>query len=155
MATVDGSLRKVWPISAGASLLLVVLVLGGCGSGGGEGTNTATKPGFLKGATAICKHAQQEKEQAISKALAKGEPSKQDLEKVVQQSLVPTYRKALAGLRRLEAPADEQQTVESMLGSYEAAIEDTEREPGELVEGDPFGKAEKAARQYGLPACVF
>src|SRR3954452_16533665 len=149
--------RRTWLVSLAVPLLLALGLSAGCGGGGNDET-AVSKATFLKEAGAACKHAKAEKEQAISKGLAslgEGEPSKSDLEHLVETGVVPAYQELLSQLRELEAPAGDQKPVATIVADYEAALQETEDQPGELIKRDPFTQAESAAQKYGLAACVF
>jgi hypothetical protein len=150
-----GPRRLISLISLAFPFLLAASLLTGCGGGEEDASTAVTKSQFVGQAQSICQDAKAEKEQAVSQALEGGEPSKQDLEGVVEDRIVPAYRKMLSRLTQLEAPAGEEQAVETMVAKYESALEDTEAQPLQLIEGDPFSKAESAAQEYGLKACVF
>jgi len=91
-------------------VLLAVLLAAGCGGGGGG--KPLTRDEYATKADAICaKYTQQTKALANPKSLS-------DLADVADKTL-PILDQAIADLRKLKPPADEQSTVDQWLAQVE------------------------------------
>jgi hypothetical protein len=168
-----GKRRKL----AGATLVLLamILALAGCGSSSGstestetaetaettETTSSLTKAAFVKKGNAICAKSEEEVAAGVEKlakennALEKKPLSAKQMEAVAGEVLVPTVRKQLNEIRALGIPSGDEQEVEAIFAAVEEGIEKTEEDPSAFAEGGsgPFVKANKLAREYGLTVC--
>lgn len=146
-----------------ALAVLGLLVLSGCGSGGGESTSTGTlsKAQFLKKANAICAKGTE----VFGKGDAAfwkrhGGPSSNANEAMVNKLqltvLVPVRKSELRQIRALGLPRGDEQRVEAMLAAWEEGIEKGEEEPQTLDAGGTefaFHKAYVTGIKYGLVKC--
>jgi hypothetical protein len=134
-------------------VLLVALLVSGCGSGGGD--ETATKEDFVRKANAVCGKWQQERGEAFREANAKFKPpvTQAKQEKAVLLVLEP-YGKAVQSLDELTPPEGEEEKVEEIVAAMGDAYEQAKANPGTLISSNaPFKKANELAKDYGLKEC--
>jgi hypothetical protein len=154
-------------VLAVSALLAVAGIIGGCGSDSGtsaaaaEGSSAPlTKAQFLKQADEICRQGVKEKDQAVSVALkgqaaqAKGEAESQQIEKLVEEAVLPAYRKIVDQLSELSPPKRDEAAVKKIVGEYESALQATEADPAKAIKKNPFTETDEAASAYGMEACV-
>jgi hypothetical protein len=135
-----------------------MLLLAGCG-GGGDGGERLSKDEWIEEADAICARADEE-------VGALTEPSTLDEIPEFTESASEISREALADLRALQPPEEDQATVDEMLDLVEQQIElgeqigeaardgDQEEVQRLAAEAEPLeGEANEKARQYGLEDC--
>lgn len=140
----------------------MVLVLTGCGSGGGtESTSSLTKAEFLKKANVICAKGGEEINQAYEefsrKHVAGGKtPSEALLDEAAAEIVLPVRKREIRLLRALGTPSDSEQRVEAMLTAWEEGIEKGEEDPNSLRKAGPefaFYKSYSMGIDYGLTKC--
>lgn len=126
----------------------------GCGSSDDEGLSKAE---FVKQADAICAKGDKRIEAVAEKTFAGGkQPDKAEITKFISDTALPETRKQIEGIEDLDPPKDDEDEVNAITDAANEAIEKIEANP-ELgaQEGadDPFAKATKLAREYGLKDC--
>lgn len=152
-------------VTAVAGLLAIALLVAGCGSDSDTGAASdeapaaLTKPQFVKQANQICAQGLKEKDQAVAVSLKEsaaqsgGPPTPQDIKKMVEEAVLPSYGKTIDQLGQLGAPKGDEAKVEKMIGEFEAGMQTAEADPVEATKKNVFEAADKAAEAYGLDAC--
>ena len=151
-------------VLAAAGLLAMALLVAGCGSDSDTGTASdeapaaLAKPQFVKQANQICAQGLKEKDQAVAVSLkesaqAGGPPTSKDIEKMVEEAVLPSYDKTIDQLGQLGVPKGDEAKVEKMIGEFEAAIKTAEADPVKATKKNVFEAADEAAEDYGLDAC--
>lgn len=151
-------------VAAVAGLLAMALLVAGCGSDSDTGTasdeaaGALTKPEFVKQANQICAQGLREKDQAVAVSLkesaqAGGPPTSKDIEKMVEEAVLPAYGKTIDQLGQLGAPKGDEAKVEKMIGEFEAGMQSAEADPVKATKKNVFQAADEAAEAYGLEAC--
>jgi hypothetical protein len=137
-----------------------MLVLAGCGGDGGDGAESLSKSEWIEQADEICAQADEDVE-------ALTDPTTLDEIGAFTDEASGISRDALADLRALRPPEEDQATVDEMLDLVEQQIEigeqigeaarnGDEAEVERLVaEAEPLeAEADEMARQYGLEDCA-
>jgi hypothetical protein len=137
-----------------------MLVLAGCGGDGGEGAEPLSKSEWIEKADEICAQADEDIE-------ALGDPTTLDEIGELTDEASGISRGALADLRALRPPEEDQATVDEMLDLVEqqigigeqigeAARNGDEAEVQRLAaEAEPLeAQADELGRQYGLDDCA-
>jgi hypothetical protein len=142
-------------LAAAAALTLVVAVAAGCGSSDDEGTSKAD---FVKQADAICAKGDKEIDSAGQKEFggAKQEPSKAAITKFMKETAVPSVRRQVDAIKKLDPPKGDESEVKAITDAADAATAKIEANPilgTEEGPKDPFAKTDKLARAYGLKTC--
>jgi hypothetical protein len=150
-------------------------IFAGCGSDSGTnaggtsaGSSSATtdeasaplsKAQFVKQAETICGDGLKKKDEAVTAALeelaseAQAPPSTQDMTKIVNESILPTYSEIVDQLGQLGAPEADEEKIQKMTGQFESALKHAEAEPAKAIKKSPFAAADQAARDYGIESC--
>ena len=142
-----------------AAPLILVLVAAGCGSSSKSTSTTPaiSKAEFLKKGNAICKKGNQQISQAARKAFpkSKGKPSQAELTKFATDTIIPSVQSQINGLKALGAPQGDEAKVNAIVTSAQAALDKGKKDPTLLTSNkkDPFAKANKLAKAYGLTVC--
>ena len=138
----------------------IAAIVTGCGSSD-DSTSSLTKAQFIAQADAICKTGNAEIESGFE-AFAKEnslkeneEPSKAQQVEIAETILVPNVKNQGDEIRALEAPSGDEDEISAMLDALDEGVEEAEAEPEALfkAESDPFGPANKIAKEYGLKVC--
>ena len=150
-----GTRLIVW----GAGLLLVVLLVAGCGGGDDSSGESISKEEFIAKADAICKQGNERMEAGFAKRL-KGVKSlnklkKGEYEQLISEVMVPSLEKEIEELRALGVPEGDEERVEAMLAALEEGQETAERNPAAVNASSDavFGIASRLASEYGLEVC--
>jgi hypothetical protein len=140
------------------------MAVSGCGSDSSTGSDSSdepvalSKPQFVKQANEICSEGLKEKDKAVASSLKElsasgGSPKPKELEKAIEESVFPSYRKLIDSLGELGAPKGDEAQVEKMIAEYEAAMQSAEAEPAKAIKQNMFASADKNAEGYGLKNC--
>ena len=130
-------------------VLAVPLLAAGCGGGGDD---NLSKSEFVSQGNAICKKGNQQLN-AAGKALGK-HPTKAQLNSFVTASVIPNIQRQVDQLRALDEPSADQDQVNAILDEADAALAKVKADPSLLTgNSDPFAKANKKAKAYGLTVC--
>lgn len=150
-----GTRLIVW----GAGLLLVALLVAGCGGGDDSSSESISKEEFIAKADAICKQGNERMEAGFTKLLKDVKNvtklKKAEYEEIVDEVMVPSIEREIEELRALGVPAGDEERVEAMLTALEEGKETAERNP-EAVNASSdavFGIAARIASEYGLEVC--
>ena len=145
------------------SILVCVLAAGllaaGCGSSDKSGEKSSiTKAEFVKKGNAVCAQGNKEIDAAGKKLFGKDpnkRPSKAKLEEFATTVLIPSVEDQVSKIRALGAPKGDEAKVKAILDAADQGIQKGKQDPLSLTnEGsDPFAKANKLAKAYGLTVC--
>lgn len=147
-----------------AALTLMVAIAAGCGSAPDKGPNGAasdkapTKAAFLKRANAICERRVKGNQVAAGKIFnGANKPTKDTLPRFVSERILPSSRKEIDAIRKLDPPEGDEDQVKAILDSADSAIDKVEANPKLVValggSKDPFAESNKLSRDYGLKGC--
>jgi hypothetical protein len=139
-------------LCATAVCAVAAAVVIGCGGGDDE----LTKAEFLKQGNAICAKGNKEIDAAANKTFEKGQqPSKAQITKFAEDTLIPSVEEQIDGLRDLNPPSADEDQVNAILDEAESALDETKDDPSVFAQDkDPFKKANQLAGQYGLKQCA-
>jgi hypothetical protein len=150
-------------LAAAAALVSLAALVAGCGGGDSttDETVTLTKAEFIKQGDAICKKGNTEIEAGFEDFAEANdipqdkEPSKAQGVKIVETVIVPGIKQQAEEIRALGAPDGEEQQVEDLLDSLDAAVAEAEEDPEALFgeNSDPFADANQQATDYGFEVC--
>ena len=143
------------------AVLAIALVAAGCGSSkksGESGSSKITKAEFLRKGNAICAQGNKELDAQGKKLFAgqKSKPTKAQIAEFAKKYAIPSVEKQVNGIRALGAPAGDEDKVKAILDAADEGVAKLKQDPAALAasEGsDPFAKANKLARDYGLTVC--
>jgi hypothetical protein len=116
-------------------LLFVLLTFGAfvaaCGSGSGSSSSTETsaltKAQFIKEADVICRKADEEQLEYLSRE-GKAKP-KPGLEELIVNVSVPPAEKEIKAIEELSAPNGDEREVEAIIREFRQAVKKTEENP--------------------------
>ena len=140
----------------------IAAIVAGCGSSDDETTSSLTKAQFIAQADAICKQGNAEIESEFEAFAKKNnideneEPSKAQQAKLSETILVPNVSNQAEEIGDLAAPSGDEDEVSAMLDSLDEGVEEVEANPQapfESKQPNPFGPANKIAKEYGLEVC--
>lgn len=146
-------------------MLVAAAVLVGCGSDSSSDASAAdasseplTKAQFVKEANTICEKGVREKEDAVTALLKEHAqdntpPTKDETAEMVEEVILPSYRKVVEQLGELSPPEEAGGKAETVIEGYETALQKLEAEPAEGVENNPFAAPDEKAGAYGLESC--
>jgi hypothetical protein len=157
-----------------ALALAAALIAAGCG-GDDETTTTAaapttttsgatgatgatgealTKDEFLKQGNAICAAGNKEINAAFN-SLGSGQPSQQEAEQTVTDTVVPSIQGQIDDISALTPPAGDEEEVSAILDAAQSALDQVKEDPSALTQqgSDPFKEANQLASEYGLTKC--
>jgi hypothetical protein len=134
-----------------ACLILLGLPVLAAGCGGGD-DNSLSKSEFVAQGNAICKKGNQQLN-AAGKELGKS-PTKAQVNSFVTATVIPNIQGQVDQLRALDEPSADQDQVNAILDEADAALAKVKADPTLLTgHADPFAKANKKAKAYGLTVC--
>lgn len=133
-------------------MLLSLVWLAGCG-GGSEGP--LSKAEFIERGNAICGRAATEQRALAPPATVNSQPPA-NRSSYVEPVLVKSIEKELRRLKAIDLPPGDKKKIKAIFKEIEKGIKDAELDPLDpLVNAtDPFRKANRLARAYGLKACA-
>jgi hypothetical protein len=145
----------------------IAIAVSGCG-GGSDGdeitASSLSKAEFIRKADAICAKGQRQVERNFGafakktkldvKQVAKN-PTKEQVNGLVNTVLIPVIEEEVAKIRALGAPAGDEDKIEAMLDATEEGIPTAEDLPRTVLEqtGVAFGVGSRLAKEYGLTVC--
>jgi hypothetical protein len=160
--------RALYPLVA---VLAVALLAAGCGDDDDEeaatGTTGATgatgeaggeplsKAEFIERADGICAEADKEIDEGTDQLFSGGaEPSTQETEQYVTETLIPSRQRQIDQIRALTPPEGDEDEVAAILDAAESAVDQLEQNPS--LEGNNagvFNETYLLAGDYGLRDC--
>jgi hypothetical protein len=142
----------------GGLMLIAILTVGLVAAGCGGGDGNLTKAQFIKQADAICKKAHDQFEKAFNQTFsANQQPSKAQLSKFAENTLVPGVQGQIDEIRDLNPPSADQDQVDAIIDAVQRGVNKIKADPTSLapdVRGDPLGKGHRLAREYGMKECA-
>jgi hypothetical protein len=147
--------KPVWML---ALVLACGLVAAGCGSDddSGDSGDTAgealTQEEFVTQGNAICAAGNKEIDAGAS-GLG-DQPTEEQLNAFVGDTLVPSVTGQIDDIRALEPPEDISAQVTTFLDDAETALGELEADPSLLTSGDPFADVNTQATAIGLTECA-
>jgi len=145
-----------------AIVLAAGLIIAGCGGDDEDTTTAATttvgeplsKSEFIQEADAICNESQQNID-FTAEQLGPGRPSREELERFTNQTLVPEIQQQIDGVSALTPPEGDEQRITKFLDMAQEALDRVKQDPSLLQGGeDPFKETEQLAEDYGFQACA-
>jgi len=144
-----------------AAPLVLVLIAAGCGSSSKSTSTTPalTKAEFLQKGNAICRKGNQQINQAAKKLFPnrRARPSKAQMTKFATGKIIPSVQSQISGVKALGAPKGDEAKVNAIVTTAQAALDRSKKDPLVLTTNskrDPFAKANKVAKAYGLTVCA-
>jgi hypothetical protein len=125
---------------------------------GGDEEPGATPTQFRAQGNAICKDAQADILRATRRTFGGRRPSSDaQLIRFARKAMLPRYQQRLDALRQLDPPASDADEVRTILDSLDDALTAARKQPLTTTVGrrDPYSKADRLARAYGLNKCVY
>ena len=143
------------------AVLVLALVAVGCGSDKKESSKSKpaiTKAEFLRKGNAICTAGNKQIDAKGKKFFAgqKSKPSEAQLKKFATEVLIPNVQQQVDGIRALGSPPGDKAKVKAILDAADQGLAKSKQDPAAIAsEGsqDPFARANKLAREYGLKVC--
>ncbi len=133
-------------------LLLSLIWLSGCG-GGSDGPPSRAE--FIERGDVICNRAAAEQRALAPLATVESQPPA-NRSSYIEPVLVKSIEKELRRLKALGLPPGDKKKIEAVFKEIEKGLKDAKLDPLDpLVNAtDPFRKANRLARAYGLKACA-
>lgn len=137
---------------------LLVLVLPGCGGGGGDSTEQAlTKAQYIKQADTICAKVEEKQQRALASYVKKHPEAKesQSGQEAAIVAALPPDKVGIEEIRSLTPPVADEQQLSSLLDEMEAALENLESESASVLTAiqSSFEEVNKRAEKYGFKVC--
>jgi hypothetical protein len=143
-----------------AGALLVIASLGGGCGGDDDDAQSLSKDDFLEQANAVCEEGTVELDEAFEDAFASGEPSPDEVEALMKDTVIPNIHGQIDDIRDLGAPDEIDGGVESFLDAASARLDELEAmDADELFETmtsgeNPFAEVNAMASNLGLTSCA-
>lgn len=141
-----------------------LLLLAGCGGSDSSSDGAApsasdspsalSKADFIAQADAICKAGNAKLSEASSTLTATS--TQEDFEAFVTDVAIPDLQSQHDELAALGVPAGDEDTISTMLGNLQTAIDDISADPSKMLTSSgvsPFEDANQLAQSYGLTEC--
>jgi hypothetical protein len=141
-----------------AGLAVLTALAAGCGDDDDDGGEALSEADFITQADAICAAADAELDEASSEAFTE-EPSPEDMESFIDDTVAPNLRAQFEDIRALNGPDDFEADVDALLDDAEAAIDDMAALSGDDVMAmfetgeDPFEDIDARAEELGFSEC--
>ncbi len=143
-------------------LISATLVLAALGTGcGGGGTDSISKPAFIKKADAICAEGDKRTQEefttyAKEKKIRSGStPSSVQLVDITRSILIPALEQQTQEIKALGAPAGDENQINTFLKRVDEAIKAAEKKPIAAVKSPQklLAHADQAISDYGFQVC--
>ena len=139
-------------LTAVAIAAVVPIAAAGCG-----GEDHLSKSEFLSQGNAVCAKGNKEIDAEATKVFSESKPpSEAEFQKFANDTLTPNIQGQIDGVDDLSPPADDEDQVNAIVDSAQAALDKVKADPTILEndKNDPFADANKKAKDYGLTACA-
>ena len=143
-----------------AGVVAIAVIAAGCGSSSDSTSSSLTKAEYIKQGDAVCKKGSGEIEEEVdtyakeNNISLKSEPSKEQLEAISENVIIPAVQSQLDGLKALGTPSEDEGRSNEVLDALEEGIEKGEEDPGAFVEGKgTLVKANELAKEFGFKVC--
>lgn len=147
-----------------AAALVAVVAAVGCG-GGDSSTEAATpsKAEFAKQIEKLCVRSERVKFHDIGVAAheeggafsKKGGPTLADVEELTTTVVLPVFKNMTEEMREMTLPHEREHQIEEMISTFEADVQQTEKDPKRFVDGVAFEDGNAAAEALGFTQCHF
>ncbi len=129
--------------------LLSLTGLAGCGGGGGP----LSRPEFIERANAICTRAAAEERSLVPPTFRSLPLANRST--YVESVQVKSIEKELRRLKAISPPLGDGKQIQAIWKQTEKGLKDAKLDPLDplVKETDPFARANRLARRYGLEAC--
>jgi hypothetical protein len=137
------------------------LLLAACG-GGNDGKSASTtgasrEARFVQTVTLICGRGNQRIGKTVEASFERNEPvTAAKIKKIAKETAIPTIQREIDLLRALRVPPRLKARFEALVDDEQAALARLKANPALFAsqsENDPFAKAGKLAKRYGLGFC--
>lgn len=138
-----------------ATSLCAALVLSGCSDDGDKDADKAlSKSEFIKQADKICQDGTDKIDKAEDGFADAESPTEAEVEKAIEDVVVPAMREQVDKIRDLEPPKADADEIKKMLDLLDADVEKLDDDWMTFVtDEDAFVAANKAAVDYGFKVC--
>ncbi|MDP9228733.1 MAG: hypothetical protein M3M99_06705 [Actinomycetota bacterium] len=143
-----------------ALALAIGLIAAGCGDDDDDGDSgdALTKQEYIAQGNAICEQGDQEIEAAFEQAApANTQPTPEQIESVVTETLIPSVQGQIDDLKALPAPEGDEDTLNAIYDDAQTALDGIEADPASVASEDspdPFADVNQRIGEYGLTACA-
>jgi len=135
---------------------------GATGATGATGAGTGeplSQDEFITQADKACAAADKAIDEAAGETFSGGgQPSKQEQEQFVTDSVVPSFEDTIEDIKALTPPEGDEDQINEFLDAAEQALTEIEDDPGSITEeggpDDPFAEVNELAADYGLKDCA-
>lgn len=132
---------------------------GATGATGAAAGEPLSKREFITQADKICAAGDMAIDEAANETFSGGgQPSQQEQEQFVTDSVVPVIEATIEGLRALTPPEGDEDQMNELLEAADQGLADVEEDPGSITEeggpNDPFAEVNKLAADYGMKDCA-
>jgi hypothetical protein len=129
---------------------------GATGATGAATGEPLSQDEFIAQADAICKKGDQEINAVANETFSGGQPSQEEQEQFVTETVVPNIQKQIDGLSGLTPPEGDEDEVAAIVDAAQRAVDEVEQDPSSIGPGTgagPFAEANRLAEDYGLEEC--
>jgi len=143
------SLRTTACVAAAAVALV------GAGCGGDDEDEPLTKEEFITQADQICTDGDDEVTAAAEDLTAGGQPSDEEVEQFVSDTVLPSIQEQADGIDELTPPEEDAEQIDGIVAALNEAIAAAEADPAVAIatDGNAFEEVNTLAQDYGLTAC--
>jgi hypothetical protein len=141
-------------------LVLLIVVLTGCGGGGpivresraSKVEKPLTPKSFTQEIQRLCRIALRERAPGFDYVNDYGYPTGAEERKLVENVLLPPVKKAVRGIEALDMPKGEER-VTRLMAMFGKGIRQIEAHPEMLLDGSALSKADYWSMEWGLSEC--
>lgn len=146
----------------GAAIVLVALLVVGCGSDGGSSSSvstasntsvTITKAQYIERADAVCGRTEK-KQLALVDEFPKQKPTQQAQVELVEFAGIPPLKEQAEQLNELPEPNKAAGEAKAYVDAFSNGVKGADEDPSAMLEAPtPFAKAESLAVKFGFKVC--
>jgi hypothetical protein len=151
-------------IRIGALAAALALVFGASACGGDDDSSSSSgstaaalsKDEFVTQANQICADGNKEIDAAGSELFSGGQPSKEEQDQFITETVLPSISDQVDQIEALGAPEGDEDQVNAIIESARSDLDAAEADPSILTGGgaDPFADTNKLLNDYGLTTCA-
>lgn len=131
---------------------VAALALSACGDDSDD-SEPLSKSEYVEQADEICAEGDETIDAAQDEFANPDSPTEEEIEKAIDDVVIPEYRRQLEELSELEPPADDQDKIDEMLDHLEAGVDALEDDYTSPDVDEEFQAASEIATEYGLEEC--